>query len=593
MLIDTSGTFLSLCRSGENSCPMPFRRPLLILALTAFCIAARAQDAPPAMMPPMDIPLLLAGNFMELRSGHFHSGIDIKTNGAEGLPVKAVKAGFVSRIKISPWGYGKALYLQHPDGTTTVYGHLSGFAPAIAAAALEAQYAAKDFSIDHYPAERINVAQGEVIAYSGNTGGSTAPHLHFEVRRTADQHALDPESHGIDLADKTAPEILGVRIYPLDSTSRVSPYPGKARGFAAELNGSIHTLAPEVKVAGYGTVGIAVHTIDRYDGTSNKCGVRKIQLLVDDVPAFSVALDEIDFDVNRYCDAHMDYAQYKDLDLHYHRLYKLPNNPLAIYGQEPAQGRIELVPGKARTVRVLVTDAHGNLSQLQFPIDGATRTTAATWPAADRTGTHFAYDRENRFGRDDLRLVVPPKALYEDLYFHYERRKTPMRAGSALHMLHNNLTPLNKPFELSIKADSVPAALAQKAVIVRYDGPGKYTAQGGCTWNNGWVSASVRNFGSYTVLVDTVAPRITPIDLKPDLSARKSFSVRIADNLSGLDTWTATLDGQWIMMEYEPKDRTLRHTFDPHSEGRGRREFKLVATDERKNETVYTYTFLR
>lgn len=591
VLIGASGTFLS-------HAPLRDLRPVQMIRLTliaAFVLGARIADAQPPRLkpvPPMDIPLLLSGNFMELRTGHFHSGLDMKTNGVEGVPVKAVKDGFVARVKLSPWGYGKAIYLQHADGTTTVYGHLSGFAPGIASAVLNMQYAAKDQSIDQAPPSRIEVKQGETIAFSGNTGGSTAPHLHFEVRRTSDQHALDPEAHGIDLKDDIAPDILGVRFYALDSGSRVAPYPGKARGFATRKNGTGYSLDPEAIVAAQGTIGLAVHTIDRYNGSENKCGVRHIELLVDSVPYFSVELDEIDFELTRYCDAHMDFEQYKDADLHYHRLYKLPNNPLAIYGKEAAAGRIHLKPGDRRTVRIAITDANGNRSTIAFILHGASAEQVNAWPAPVNDGILFKHDRENRFARDDLRLVIPPASLYDDLRFNYDRKKGSNGIRSALHRLHDPYTPMRLNAELSIRADSVPAALGLKALIVRYDGPGKLNAVGG-SWSADWVTARVRAFGTYCIMVDTVAPKVTPIDLKGTMTGRKGFALRVADNLSGVDSWTATLDGEWILMEYDPKSKTLTHTFDTHSEGSGRRELKVVVNDERKNTTVFTYTFTR
>lgn len=563
----------------------------MLAVLGAAHVLAQAKGANAVV--PMDIPLYLAGNFMEPRIGHFHSGIDIKTNGVEGVPVKAVKDGFVSRIRVSAWGYGKALYVQHTDGTTTVYGHLSRFAPTIKEAALRLHYAKKAFEIDQpIDAGVLPVKQGEVIAWSGNTGGSSAPHLHFEVRRTADQHALDPEANGIDLADNIAPDIVGIRLYALDSLSRTCPYPGKAMGFAAELRNSVYGLAPDVNVSAYGTVGIAVHTVDRYNGTSNKCGVRSIELFVDSVKAFSVRLDEIDFDLNRYCDAHMDFALEKDRDMMYHRLYKLPNDPLKVYGTEPMQGRITLTAGQKRKIAVVVTDANGNRSSLVFTLKGANLQEVIAWPSERAQGVPFRYDRENRMARDDIRLVVPALSLYDDLDLNYRRYPAPKGCVSALHAVHDPLTPLRLAAQLSLHTDSVPLPLRNKALIVKAEGAGRYSPQGG-TWENGWVTANVRSFGNYTVMLDSVAPKITAIDMRTDMRGRNGFSIRVADNLSGVDKWTATLDGEWILMEYEPKEKTLTHTFDGRNDRAGERSFALEVVDERGNKAAYSTTFTR
>ena len=280
-------------------------------------------------------------------------------------------SGWVSRIKISPYGYGKAVYLEHPDGHTTVYGHLQRLTGEVGAACMDQQYRQKDFSIDWTPDKgALPLKQGEVFALSGNTGGSGGPHLHFEVRSTGSQHALDPEAHGFQMADRVPPEIQGIRLYALTDSSRTAPYPDQAMGYTAHGGPGKYTLKSAPKA--FGTVGIAVNTFDRYDSGSAKCGVRRIEVFVDSVRYFVTTLDHVDFSHNRYCNAHMDYALFKGRKMDYHRCYKQPNNKLRIYGKEPPQGHIDLPPGGDRTVRVVATDANGNSSELRFVLHGAT-----------------------------------------------------------------------------------------------------------------------------------------------------------------------------------------------------------------------------
>ncbi|MEO8068517.1 MAG: M23 family metallopeptidase [Flavobacteriales bacterium] len=528
---------------------------------------------------------------MELRNDHFHSGLDIKTNGVEGLPVFAVKDGYVSRIKVSPWGYGKALYLQHPDGTTTVYGHLQRYAASIAAYTLDAQYAAKDFAIDNYPErDRLPVKQGDLIAWSGNSGGSGGAHLHFEIRN-AEQYALDPEAYGIELKDGLPPELKGVRIYPLSADTRTMPYPGTAKGFALEKGAKSYRLKQDT-IAAFGTVAFALHVIDKYNGSDNACGPRKIDLYVDDVKAFSVDLDHIDFGLQRYCNAYTDYALQKDQDMHYHRLYKLPNNKLDLYGDEPMQGRVETTPGRDQRIRMVATDANGNSSELGFVLHGATALEASTWARPPATGTRMEQGKENNFSADGVRLTLPADALYEDLDFHYTSKPKPARAHSQLHTLQDKLTPMHVASALSIRADSLPEALRSKALILRWEENGKHAVQGG-TWENGWVRTTVKSFGSYCVVVDSVPPKITPIGLKASMKGRSGFALRVADNLSGLEKWVATLDGEWILMDFDPKSRSLSHTFDKHTNGPGTHLLKVEVQDERGNKSSYSFTFTR
>lgn len=569
------------------------RNKILVLSiLSALTSSAQNDPVPGKYINPMDIPMDLSGNFMEPRNDHFHSGLDMRTQGREGIPVKAVADGWISRIKISPWGYGKAVYIDHGDGYTSVYGHLSELKGPVYEACLAAQYRQKDFSIDYEPEKgAVPVKQGDVIALSGNTGGSGGPHLHFELRRTSDQHALDPEALGIHVQDKTPPEIIGVRFYALNDSSRVGPYPGKAKGFPAQGASGRFALKPEDKPTAYGTIGLALHTVDRYDNSAAKCGVRKIELFVDSVPSFSCTFSEIDFSTTRYCNAHMDHALFKEQKMDYHRCYRQPNDKLRIYGKEEAQGRIVLTPGHDHHIRYVVTDANSNRSEFTFLLRGATATEAAGWPGPEIDGSLFRYDSENVLAEEGVRFTLPPLALYDDTYVRYERKAVPARALTPLHVLHDLRTPIQLNSDLVLDLPTtLSEALRPKALIVKVDDAGKTSAVTS-TYANGKLTAQVRAFGAYTAMLDTVAPVITNVDLKADMAGRSSFHLRIADNLSGVTTWRGTLNGEWILLEFEPKTKTLTHTFDTHTKAPGKKEFKLEVTDDRGNRTSYVSTF--
>ena len=574
----------------------PSPLPLNLLALCLLCApTASAQEppAPPRYINPMDIPLELSGNFMEPRTNHFHSGLDMRTQGREGIPVKAVADGYIARIKISPWGYGKAVYIDHPaTGHTSVYGHLQQLKGIGAEACLNAQYKARDFSIDIYPEKgSLPVKQGEVIGLSGNTGGSGGPHLHFELRRISDQHAVDPEAHGIKVKDSTPPQIIGLRIYPLTDSSLVPPYPHNGKGFAAQGAAGHYTLKPGEAPTAYGTVGLALHTLDRYDNSSAKFGVRSIELFVDSVPVFSTHFTEVDFDHNRYCNAHVDHELYKNSKMEYHRCYRLPNNKLRIYGKEAAQGRIALEAGRSHQVRFLVTDANGNRAELNFKLQGATAEQAAAWPVVRETGSLFRYDADNLLSEEGVQLKVPALALYDDTYVRYERRAAPAKAVAPLHVLHHPGTPLHSNCELFIAVPELPEHLRSKALIVRMENSSPNAAGG--TWSNGGVSAQVKSFGNYTVLLDSVRPSITNVDLRADMKGRSGFNIRISDDLSGIGTWRGSINGEWVLLEYEPKTKTLTHHFDKHSSAPGSKEFKLEVTDDRGNKATWGMSFVR
>ena len=171
-----------------------FYMRLIIIPFLFFISVSMAQNSYPQdyFQSPLEIPLILSGTFAELRSNHFHSGLDIKTQQQSGLKVMAAASGFVSRIKVSHFGYGKALYITHPNGYTTVYAHLQNFNPEIDAYIKHRQYKNESYEIELFPkAGELLVNNGDIVAYSGNTGGSGGPHLHFEIRNKQ-EHPMNP-----------------------------------------------------------------------------------------------------------------------------------------------------------------------------------------------------------------------------------------------------------------------------------------------------------------------------------------------------------------------------------------------------------------
>lgn len=562
-------------------------KSLAICVLMPQGVHAQSDSLKSQYISPMDIPIELSGNFMEPRSDHFHSGLDMRTQGREGIPVRAVADGWVSRIKISPYGYGKAVYIDHPNGHTTVYGHLQQLTGKVGEACLDQQYRQKDFSID-WTVEKgaLPLKQGEVFALSGNTGGSGGPHLHFEVRNSGSQHALDPEAMGFRVADHVPPEIHGIRIYALTDSSRTAPYPDQAVGYATQGGAGRYTLKSPPRA--FGTVGIAVNTFDRYDNGSAKCGVRRIVVLVDSVPHFSATLDHVDFSHNRYCNAHVDYELFKGRKMDYHRCYKQPHNKLRLYGKEGPQGRIVLDPGQERQVLVIAIDANGNASELRFTLRGATAEEAAPWPRAEANGSLFRWDAANRIEEEGIRFGMPSHSLYDDAYVTYERKPALGRTVGPVHVIGDPLIPLHTAADLSLPVETPKPT---KALIVKLDADGAVASAAGGIYTDGWITAQVKSFGTYAVMIDTTPPAITNIDLRADMKGRKGFSLKVADNLSGVGSWRGTLDGEWILLEYEPKTKTMTHAFDKHSRMPGRKEFKLTVTDERGNTSSYRLEF--
>jgi murein DD-endopeptidase MepM/ murein hydrolase activator NlpD len=550
---------------------------------------------------PLDIPITLSGNFMELRSDHFHSGLDMRTDSREGLVVRAAASGFVSRIKVSQYGYGKALYIDHPDGHTTVYGHLRNFTGAIAETVLAAQYKTSSFEVDlNFGPGELPVTAGQLIAYSGNSGGSTGPHLHFEVRRTSDQFALDPEAYGINVPDTIPPTFLGLRIDPLDATGRVAPYPGNAKGWVVDGSKGQFKLKEPTAAAALGDVGFSVNVIDKYNNSQSTCGIRSMSLSVDGVPLISMELKEVDFGLQRYANAFMDYGLFKENDMNYRRCYRLPNNRLQVYGAEPSQGHFTPVPGQVHMVRVVAVDANGNTSTLDFQLRGATMAEASDWPVPSIEGELFHYDQDNELVGQGMRLKLPANTLYQDEQIVWsvlpELPLSKVKGPTALaprYRLHQPTTALHLPGRLSIQVDDkLGAGIKDKLVVVQLDKDNKPRNMGG-TYEDGWLTAKIKAFGNYTVMLDTTPPTLVPVNLRPSMADKDSLVFRVGDDLSGVDKWVGRLDGKWILFEWDHKKQRLTHVFDHVSNTPGLHELALEVRDERGNSRMFKYSFQR
>ncbi|MFA7301975.1 MAG: M23 family metallopeptidase, partial [Candidatus Shapirobacteria bacterium] len=281
---------------------------VLLFFLSPFIPVAQQTYSEP-FAPPLDIPLYLSGTFGELRPNHFHAGIDIKTQGREGQNVRAIEDGWVSRIKISPGGYGKALYITHPNGFVSVYGHLQRYGDSIQRYVKEIQYSRESFEVEIFPNEHeLPVKKGDLVAYSGNTGGSMGPHLHFEIRDEATQYSLNPLLFtSIKVKDFYRPQILNMAVYPVDTNSFVN---GKQETAFLEVTGwgDQHKLKSQrpVKVSGRVSFGIVAH--DLMNEIPNKNGVFEVKLLDDTTQIFGLMLDKLSFATARYINSLIDYG---------------------------------------------------------------------------------------------------------------------------------------------------------------------------------------------------------------------------------------------------------------------------------------------
>lgn len=543
--------------------------------------------------PPMDIPLVLSGNFGELRSNHFHSGIDIKTQGVTGQSVFAIEQGYVSRIKVQTGGYGKALYLSHPGGYTSVYGHLEDYNERISKYVRDIQYKRQTHEVDLYlePGE-ISVSRGEVIALSGNTGSSSGPHLHFEIRRTSDQVPLNGLLFDLPIADHIPPRIMQAAIYPVDGTATVDRSTVPLYLETKESNGKTRIVGHN-PIAVSGPVGFGVEVYDYLDGASNRCGIFSLDLEIDGKQVFYSEMGEFSFAESRFINAHIDYARKFAANRKIQRLYKVPYNALSIYKYAAHDGVIVFSDTLVHEVSITASDSYGNSSTLQFQVKGTNINVAQAGPAPD--GNFLAYDQANTFSAPGIDLRFPAYCFYDDVYFRYASDAGPEDLYSDIFQLHDGSVPVHSAYEIFVTPDRVPEGLADRLCLVGIEENGSYTFAGG-GFVDGKVTGTLRSFGKYAVGIDTVPPEIRPLNLYngKDVSSQPGIRFRVSDDLSGISSYSGFINGQWVLFEYDPKNELLFHEFDgrvPFSEKNN--EIEIVLTDAKGNKATYHTTFIR
>lgn len=531
---------------------------------------------------PMDHPILLSGNFGELRSNHFHSGIDFKTQGVEGKPIHAVQDGYVSRISVSPWGYGNGLYITHPDGTTTVYGHLQKFSKKITAYLKEKQYEQESFNVNlTLTPDELPVAEGELVALSGNTGSSGGPHLHFEVRDTETEEPMDPiEYYKDQIQDTRPPKIQGIMIYPMIGKGVVNGSSRKLELKPVTAQNGKQTFT--AKIEAWGEIGLGVKAYDYMDNTTNIYGVKDITLAVDSQVVFRSDLNRYAFSETRYLNSFTDFEEWKEHRSFYMKSFVDPGNRLRFI-ESVDRGILTIDEPRTYHLTYRLADAFGNTTKLSIQIIGKEQPV----PEINTDNTElFHWWSDNRFGAKGIRLSIPKGNLYDDLYFRYSVKEDSTALG-ATHRLHNKPVALHKSAQLSIRLQTDTLENKQQYGIVRLQN-GRRSWSGG-VYRNGWIDTDIRELGSYTVGHDIVPPKITPLNPATWVS-KQAISLRLSDNLSGVKTYRGEIDGQFVLFEMNSKSVITYH-FDKERLARGKHVLNLVVTDACGNQSSYTYPF--
>lgn len=549
-----------------------------------------SAQVPPELFPvtdfrmPLDIKPALAGSFGEIRATHFHSGTDFRTNQREGYPVYAVSDGYVSRLKVQIGGFGNAVYLTHPNGYATVYAHLQRFNTTISRIVTAHQNRIRSFAVDIplLPIE-VPVKKGDIIAWSGNTGGSAGPHLHFEVRDSKTEEIINPALLGINIPDNIKPTINGFYMYRLNGL----PFNENTVRQSFELIGSNGNYklnkAPVINFSG--DIGFGISAYDLQEA-GNRNGIYSIELQLDKTTIYMSELNQFSFFTSGAVSSHMDYPYRMQSGKTVIKSFVEPGNPLKIYKSLVNRGVINITDDQIHELRYIVKDIKGNSSTLDFRIRyNAKSVIKSNYPEGVKK---FIYNQANEYVTSDFNIKVPAGVLYSDLNFRYS--KGPRKGYSAVHHVHTSLIPIEGSFDLWIKADSsLPANLQSKALIVNARG-----ASLGGSFENGYVKTSSASFGDFNISVDTTAPVITPVNVKDGMSVSgiPILRFRISDNLSGIKSFNATIDGQWVLTEYDPRNASAWHTLDK-SMTSGKHHLQFSVIDGKGNTKTYNAIFYK
>lgn len=538
---------------------------------------------------PVTIPVSLSGNFAELRNNHFHMGIDIRTQQRTGIPICASAEGHISRIVVSPSGYGLAAYIEHPNRTTTQYGHLLRFRPDIEEYVKSEQYRRESYSVDLIvPADKFPLTKGEVFAFSGNSGSSGGPHLHFEIRDTRTEEALNPLLfNDFGVTDKTSPKIWAIQFYPLGENSHVEMQ-NSGKSFSTTAKGNEYLIVNNPVVRAMGKIGIAIRATEYFDGSTSPCGIYSSELRINGNTIFHYKFDRMAFSQTRFINSYIDYETYIEKGTRYQKHWRDPGNDLPVYENESHRGIFSVDTGKVYNGEIIVSDVAGNQARLTFTLKGAYR-------EANRVKDEnplFRHNDSNKLETEDFRLNAPEGAFYDDFHFHYA--KLPRQPGfySPVHQVHYHTTPIQKPVRISIRPEGLPESLIQHSFIASVDMGGSKKFAGG-KYNEGWFEADIQDFGRYAVTCDTIPPRISSLSIKGNaLTESAQIRFNISDGLSGIKTYRGEIDGKYALFEYDQKSNLITYRIDKTRMSIGMRHtLRLTVTDRANNVSTFQATF--
>jgi murein DD-endopeptidase MepM/ murein hydrolase activator NlpD len=553
---------------------------ILFCGIVSFSGLVEAQNHIPEnlFIPPLDIPLTLSGNFGELRTNHFHSGIDFRTNGIQGLPVKASARGHISRIKVSSNGFGKVIYIDHPEGFTSVYAHLYRFSDSTERYIDSAQYANNSYEVELFPdSTRFPVIKGDIIGLSGNSGSSEGPHLHFEIRDRLSEEPLNPLFAGIQVKDTSAPILKNIFFYCYHNNIWEKT--------ETKFDASKDSLTGDTSII-YLNTDTAGLAFTSFDPDSNSfLGIYSVELRADDSLVYKYSFDRFNFNETRFVNAHIDYQQNYIAKEKAERCFKLEGDSCSIF-KNAGKGFFLIHDSIPVKLELLISDFTGNkiLKKIivqKKPKNIESKISKKQWIY---TGKPF------QFRTKEIEITIPAGAMYQNDYFTYEilnkTNKNKIKLITNKFQFMNGGVPFHRPVILKMKIENLNPSFKAKVLLVEFNIKSEIINTITCSSDHNWYQASIRAGGMFALTLDTVAPKLKNIDFVKDPVYDKTvLTAFITDDLSGIKSCSTFINNKWTLSAWDPRQHQL--SIFPRGEIMGPNLLRIEVMDASSNKSQY------
>lgn len=529
--------------------------------------------------------MVLSGTFGELRNNHFHSGLDIKTQGKEGLEIISVADGYVSRIKVSQFGYGKSIYVTHPNGFTSVYAHLSKYASPIEEFVKFYQYKKESYDTgDLYLTEdKFPVLKGDLIAYSGDTGGSGGPHLHFEIRETVSEKVVNPLMFGFSVQDSIPPIFESLMMYDLNNSSLIKSQKNSFQLPIKKVNKDTFTTD---KISVSSSIGFGVQVFDKTSDALNRLGIYSLEMLVNGKRFFYHILETFSFNESKYINLHIDYEHLKKYNKRLEKTFFENYNPLSTYKEYVDNGKIVIEKDMNYNIEIIAKDYFGNASYLKIPVVGKESNFMIN-KQIDTTSFKVIAKNFNKFSLENVTIAFPKKTFYEDTYLDF-------KIENGIVKIHKPTLLLDDQFTLTFDVTKYSEEEKKQLYIANLEYP-KYPRYQNTRKKDSTFYTTTKTLGNYGLNIDNQIPKIKLLHINNGqwISNSNTLQVKISDVGSGIDTFKATIDNEWILMEYNHKTGILTYNFDDKKLINSEHLFKIVVYDNVGNTNELSATFFK